>query len=453
MIQRRSFLKLLALSALGHGAVSLPSYAGGKTLRVLVIGAGMAGLTAATLLRKAGYSVEVIEARDRIGGRIWTSRQWPDVALDLGASWIHGQERNPLTAIANEIKTELLMTSTDNTVVYNSAGMALSDQEQARADALEQQLLAAIHEAQQQTEDVSIVDAVADIAQQFSDDAAQTALLNFILNARIEQEYAGSLADTSAHWFDAAQVFGETDVLFKHGFDSITRHLAAHLVIHLSHQVKHIRRTPQQVIVETNQRTFVADKVIVTVPLGVLKRQQLLFEPPLPREKQAAIEILAMGTLNKCYLRFPKAFWPTDVDWLEYIPRQHGQWAQWVSLANVLHKPILMGFNAADYGRQLELLTDQQIVTTAMQTLQTMFGQDIPAPIDHIITRWASDPYSYGSYSFNPRGATPQHRMALAQPIAQQLYFAGEATSMQYFGTAHGAYLSGVAAASTIING
>lgn len=453
MMQRRYFLKLLALSVLATSATSLTSHAGRKTAKVLVIGAGLAGLAAAALLRKAGFNVEVIEARDRIGGRIWTNRQWPDVALDLGASWIHGQERNPLTALAKQLSAELRMTSTDNTQLYHPDGTAFTTREQTDADALEQKLWDAIQAAQQQNVDVSITDAIASIAQQYRHDTAQTQLLNFILNARIEQEYAGSLQKTSVHWFDAAQEFGETDVLFKHGFDVITRHLAEHLNIHLGHVVQKIQRTPQHVVVETSQRTFTADKVIVTVPLGVLKRQQLVFVPPLPAAKLAAIDRLAMGTLNKCYLRFPKVFWPHDVDWLEYVPSQHGQWAQWVSFANVLQQPILLGFNAADYGQQLEALSDQQIVAAAMQRLQTIFGQDIPAPTDHIITRWSTDPYSYGSYSFNSLGATPQHRAALAQPIDKQLYFAGEATSSTYFGTAHGAYLSGIEVATEIING
>ncbi|MFN6262748.1 MAG: flavin monoamine oxidase family protein, partial [Chromatiaceae bacterium] len=96
-------------------------------------------------------------------------------------------------------------------------------------------------------------------------------------------------------------------------------------------------------------------------------------------------------------------------------------------------------------------LTDQQIVDSAMATLRTIFGNQIPAPQSYQITRWASDPFSYGSYSFLPVGATPAMRQHLAAPLGQQVFFAGEATHPDYAGTAHGAYLSGLAAAKQML--
>ena len=158
-----------------------------------------------------------------------------------------------------------------------------------------------------------------------------------------------------------------------------------------------------------------------------------------------------MGVLNKCYLRFDRAFWPDDVDWLEYISPRHGEWTEWVSLLRTTGKPVLLGFNAADQATAIEALTDQQIVDSAMATLRTIFGNQIPAPQSYQITRWASDPFSYGSYSFLAVGATPVMRQHLAAPLGQQVFFAGEATHPDYAGTAHGAYLSGIAAATTIL--
>lgn len=129
----------------------------------------------------------------------------------------------------------------------------------------------------------------------------------------------------------------------------------------------------------------------------------------------------------------------------------HGEWTEWVSFLPSTKLPVLLGFNAADQGRNLEKLTDQQIVQSAMATLRLIFGDEIPEPIDYQITRWASDPFSFGSYSFNAVGSTPQMRDDLAAPLQQQLYFAGEATHKDYFGTAHGAYLSGIRAAERLI--
>ncbi|MFO0921379.1 MAG: FAD-dependent oxidoreductase [Pirellulales bacterium] len=112
---------------------------------------------------------------------------------------------------------------------------------------------------------------------------------------------------------------------------------------------------------------------------------------------------------------------------------------------------MLLGFNAADQGKAIEASSDATIVASAMKTLRTMFGKDVPDPIDTQITRWASDPFALGSYSFNAVGSTPKMRNQLAAPLGNSLFFAGEATERDYFGTAHGAYLSGLRAAKEIL--
>jgi len=190
--------------------------------------------------------------------------------------------------------------------------------------------------------------------------------------------------------------------------------------------------------------------VLVTLPLGVLKAGSVEFVPALPKSTSEAIAKLEMGVLNKCYLRFTHVFWPKDVDWLESIPDKHGEWTEWVSFGRVAGKPILLGFNAGARGREIESWSDTKIVADAMKTLRRIFGVGIPEPVDFQITRWGSDPYACGSYSFNPVGARPKMRRQLATPLADTLYFAGEATEHNYFGTAHGAYLSGVRAAEEI---
>jgi monoamine oxidase len=182
-----------------------------------------------------------------------------------------------------------------------------------------------------------------------------------------------------------------------------------------------------------------------------LQAGSVRFTPDLPAAKEQAIDKLGMGVLNKCYLRFPEAFWPTDVDWLEYIPDQHGAWTEWVSLQRVAGLPILLGFNAADQGRAIEEWPDQEIVASAMATLRTIFGEEIPDPLDYQLTRWASDPFAFGSYSYDAVGVSPTTRKTLAKPLQNRLFFAGEATEHNYYGTAHGAYLSGLRAAKEMV--
>lgn len=96
-------------------------------------------------------------------------------------------------------------------------------------------------------------------------------------------------------------------------------------------------------------------------------------------------------------------------------------------------------------------MSDVQIVASAMQTLKTIFGAEIPSPIDYQLTRWASDPFALGSYSFNRVGSTPTMRKDLAAPMGTTVSFAGEATEDNHFGTAHGAYMSGLRAARNIL--
>lgn len=457
-MNKREFLQWLGVMVLTTSGTTLApkilANSASKTTdkkRILVIGAGLAGLASARTLSRQGHQVQILEARDRIGGRIWTSQRWPDLPVDLGASWIHGVEGNPLTQIADEIKAKRLVTSYERTATYQQDGQLLTEAEEAELAELREQVQAALAFAQQQDEDVSIRQAIAHLAEQ-SDDVEQAQhLLDFILSSQLEQEYAGSASALSAQWHDAAAEFDGDDAFFVDGYQRITHYLAHNLNISLSQVVTHIEWGAAQVKVTTAQKVHVADQVIVTVPLGVLQQKQLQFTPELPPTKREAIGALGMGVLNKCYLRFAKAFWPSDVDWLEYMAKAHGEWTEWVSFLPSTKLPVLLGFNAADQGRNLEKLTDQQIVQSAMATLRLMFGEEIPEPIDYQITRWASDPFSFGAYSFNAVGSTPQMRDDLAAPLQQQLYFAGEATHSDYFGTAHGAYLSGIRAAERLI--
>ncbi len=453
-MQKREFLRLFSLLLLACTPVLAQPLKPKAQKRILVIGAGLAGLAAAREFSRHGHDVTILEGRDRIGGRLWTSSLWPDLPVDLGASWIHGVDGNPLSKLADEINAVRLETSYDRSGVYHSNGQPLSAADEKRLDALKQQVEQLLQQAQQQDEDSSVRAALSALRSgqlTATLSGQETDWLNFILSGTLEQEFAGSADQLSAFWHDSDKVFAGEDVLFAKGYQLISNHLAAGLQIKLTEVVQAIHWAAAGVEVTTSKQRWQADQVLVTVPLGVLKKNQLQFNPPLPPAKSAAIRSLGMGVLNKCYLRFDRAFWPDDVDWLEYISPRHGEWTEWVSLLRTTGKPVLLGFNAADQGKAIEALTDPQIVDSAMATLRTIFGNQIPAPQSYQITRWASDPFSYGSYSFLPVGATPAMRQHLAAPLGQQVFFAGEATHPDYAGTAHGAYLSGLAVAKLMM--
>jgi monoamine oxidase len=454
-MHRRNFLKIVGLS----GAGTIPLACGADFLgqaeaspkRIVVVGAGLAGLAAAQELYRQGHDVVVLEGRDRIGGRIWTSTQWSDLPLDLGASWIHGIQGNPLTDLADQLRAPRLMTSYGRSMTYNTSGQPLSTAETDRLQAVRAQVYRVLKQAQGDDRDTSLRQALTPLMGQFDPASEDHRFINFILNSEIEHEYSGSAARLSAHWYDSDQEFGGEDAIFVPGFRVIPELLAQGVSIQRGQVVQAIQWQPSPVRVMTQTREWTADHVVVTLPLGVLQTNAVQFTPALPRRKQQAIAQLGMGVLNKCYLRFPEVFWPSDVDWLEYVPANHGEWTEWVSFQRAANQPILMGLNAADRGREIEAWPDQQIVASALETLRKIYGSGIPTPTDYQITRWATDPFSRGAYSYYPVGAGPELRQDLAAPLEGAVFFAGEATHPAYFGTAHGAYLSGLRVATEIL--
>ncbi|MFQ3632880.1 flavin monoamine oxidase family protein [Roseiflexus sp.] len=419
--------------------------------RVVVIGSGLAGLAAARELQRNGFDVVVLEARNRIGGRIWTSNKWPNMPLDMGATWIHGVRGNPITQLADSINATRVATSYDRSIIYSVRGKPLSAVEERVMTQLSTRLFEMVRKAQNRDTDRSILQTVEPLMSEYRRSPDMLRQIRYILSD-LEHEYAGSIADLSTHWYDSAKTFGGEDALFVQGFKVIADYLATGVRIEFSQEVKEIWWGLPEVRIVTQNSEFLADHVVVTLPLGVLKRGSVRFMPRLPDETRNAIARIGMGVLNKCFLRFERIFWPDHADWLGYISAEHGAWTEWVSFKRAADMPVLLGFSAAGKGRTIESWSDQQIVASAMQTLRTIFGRSIPDPIDHQITRWASDPFAIGAYSYNALGSHPKMRDTLSRPLNGRLFFAGEATSRDYFGTTHGAYLSGLRAAKDILS-
>lgn len=445
--------------ALGTDPTPQPSVPPAKdpaSLPIVVIGAGMAGLGAARKLADAGKGVIIIEARDRIGGRLWTSNKWADVPLDMGATWIHGDgAANPVANLALKAGARTSTTSFDRNSVYLADGSRAANSEIERIDSARRQIRQTLSNYQDQRVDQSLQQVVYQGMGYPDRSGAERERIDYLLNTTYEHESSGAAQDLSALWFDDDSRFEGAERLFLDGYNVLNQYLASGLEIRLNHVVSAIHYDQNGAIISTSRGEVRASRVIVTLPLGVLQAGAVNFDPPLPEAKQQAIRSLGMGVLNKCYLRFERPFWDVDADWINYVPPppRNGAWAEWLSLTRTTGKPVLLGFNAARFGSHIEAWSDTEIVADAMQTLRTMYGSAIPAPIDWQITRWGSDPYARGAYSYNKLGATPAMRDDLASNVGSTLLFAGEATERKYFQTVHGAYLSGQRAANSILHG
>ncbi len=272
-----------------------------------------------------------------------------------------------------------------------------------------------------------------------------------MINTRIEHDYAADASELSLFYFDTGELsFSGEDVLFPGGYDQIINNLAKGLDIRLGERVKTVEYNNEGVNITTSHGIFKAKYVVCTISLGVLKKGDVKFSPPLPDRKVKAIQNLKMGVLNRVYLLFPEVFWDKDKELIGYIANQKGHWAEFYNMYYYTGEPILLAFNAGKYGREIENLSDKEIIASEMDVLKKIYGDKIPPPKDFIITRWGSYEFTGGSYSYTPVGATNDDYDALAEPVMNKVFFAREATNKEYHSTVHGAYLSGIREAGKI---
>ena len=321
-----------------------------KRLRpdVLVLGAGMAGLGAARALKDAGVPVTVIEARDRIGGRTHTSHLWPDLPVDMGASWIHGTKGNPLTALADELGLKVTPTTYDRSATFDENGREIEFTKAAqRALALVEKARSRIDDADR---DMSLQDAIESSPQWRKLPDLDRRIARLVINTRIEHEYSGDWSAMSAWHFDDGKDMSGHEAVVTPGYGPMAEHLARGLDLRLGETVLGIAPCADGVEVTTTRGTHRAGHAIVTLPLGVLQSGRVAFGEPLAPARQRAIDSLGMGLLNKCVLRFDRVFWPPEVDWIDFLGPTETLWADWTSYLRATGRPLLGGLQRCTDG-------------------------------------------------------------------------------------------------------
>ncbi len=416
-----------------------------------VIGAGIAGLSAAYHLQQAGYNVQILEARDRIGGRVHTRHDFDGLPVECGAELIHGHSvvtwewvrKLGLETIHWQKLDESLVRLDDGRLLTMREARQQSDEfnltrswnlpdTPAYPDESLEQYLRRIGFTDSQMRYVqrSFANAEGDAMRYLSAEAILAAFAN---------------DDDPAP--DGLHPLVSADYRIVPGYDAFYHALADGLDIRLSTPVYHIEWLNQP-RVYTADGILDADAVIITLPLGVLQSGDVSFNPVLPPRKQAALNGLKMAPVMKMIYQFDAPITDPAIGaiYSKYAPPMW--WSP--SLARESDVTVWTAFFSGDYARQMLALGEEKALQTGLETLRRELNQPDLQYTRAEWVNWPHDPYSKGGYSV----VLPGHHGARAQlaEATHPLYWAGEATaSPGNASTVHGAYESGQRAAGELI--
>ncbi|MCP3462014.1 NAD(P)/FAD-dependent oxidoreductase [Bradyrhizobium sp. CCGUVB23] len=408
--------------------ISLPS-----SVDVAIIGAGAAGLGAAHALKDSGLSIIVLEARDRLGGRAWTVQASPEVIFDVGCGWLHSADKNSFVGIAERLNFEV---NRDLPPWRDRAfGEVFPDSEREDFGRAIDEFYERVSEAAQDREDAP--------AERYLEPGNRW---NPMINAVSTYVNGCELDRVSILDMDAYE-----DTYFnwrvRAGFGALVAAYGASCPVALNCNVTLIDHSGKRIRLDTSLGTLTAEKVIVTVPTSLIADEAIRFSPQLPAKVDAA-RGLPLGVDDKVTLALENA---------EAFPKEGNlRGATMRTAMGTYHirpfgQPCIDGFFGGRFARELEDAGDGAFAAQSIDEIAGYLGNDIRRMLKPLReSRWAHDPFARGAYSH----ALPGHagdRAVLAAPVDGRLFFAGEATSPNFFSTAHGARDSGERAANEVL--
>jgi monoamine oxidase len=403
---------------------------------VAIIGAGAAGLGAAHALKDSGLSVIVLEARDRVGGRAHTVMTAPDITFDLGCGWLHSADSNTFVGIAERMNFEIDQTRPP----WRLQNDAAFPPEQ-RAE-----FIAALDAFYDRTE------AAASEAKKSGHDRAANLLLepgnrwNPMIDAISTYINGCELDEVSILDLDAYEDTG-INWRVRRGYGALVAAYGASCPLAFNCNVTRIDHSGKRLRIDTSLGTLDAGKAVVTVPTNLIADEAIRFHPALP-EKVGAARGLPLGLADKVMLALEEP---------ETLPKDGNlRGATMRTAMGSFHlrpfgQPCIEGFFGGRFAQELEDAGNGAIAAHSIDEIASLLGNDYRRRLKPLSeSHWAQDPFARGSYSH----ALPGHaaaRSVLAAPVDGRLFFAGEATSPNFFSTAHGARDSGERAAAEVL--